>query len=119
MRLFNCQVRLCYEKNLIKTERLLSYNLNQLQEMSDLKMLKCFQKNATPGKAYKIFRGQKKSRNLGLIIEYDGKKQMDVWPTKECNKLGGTDGTIFPPFLKKEEGLESYSSDLCRCFFFV
>ncbi|XP_044748496.1 sensory neuron membrane protein 1-like isoform X2 [Coccinella septempunctata] len=71
-------------------------------------------KNATPGKPFKIYRGQKKSRNLGLIIEYDGKKQMDVWSTKECNKFGGTDGTIFPPFLKKEEGLESFSSDLCR-----
>lgn len=54
------------------------------------------------------------SHDVGRILEYDDKPEMDTWPTKECNQYHGTDGTIFPPFLTKEEGLASYAPDLCR-----
>ncbi|KAJ8948285.1 hypothetical protein NQ318_020772 [Aromia moschata] len=72
------------------------------------------QKNATPGKRIKAYRGSLDYRNVGRIVEYDGSQKIDVWPTDNCNKIMGTDGTIFPPFLKKEEGLVSFAPDLCR-----
>ncbi|KAK9875891.1 hypothetical protein WA026_009678 [Henosepilachna vigintioctopunctata] len=95
---------------------------SQLQQSPDLRHISDDEfgfsligpKNATPGKLFRVYRGKKKSNDLGKIVEFDGKKNMEIWPTKECNKLRGTDGTIFPPFLNKENGLVSFSPDLCR-----
>nr|CAH7722186.1 unnamed protein product [Callosobruchus chinensis] len=71
-------------------------------------------KNGTEGKRIKAYRGTKKSRNVGKIVEYDGAEKMSSWPTDECNVIDGTDGTIFPPFLEPEDGIVSYAPDLCR-----
>lgn len=72
------------------------------------------QKNATGGKRVKVFRGIKNSHDLGRVVEHNHEKMMKVWPTKACNEYQGTDGTIFPPLLQKDEGLWSFSPDLCR-----
>lgn len=59
-------------------------------------------------------RGAKISRDVGKIVEFDGQTELKVWNGSECNRIGGTDGTIFPPLLDKEEGILSFSWDLCR-----
>ncbi|KAK4886688.1 hypothetical protein RN001_002959 [Aquatica leii] len=61
-----------------------------------------------------VKRGIKKSHDVGLVVAYDGAKEMTAWPTKECNQFVGTDSTIFPPFMTKEEGVAAYAPDLCR-----
>lgn len=71
-------------------------------------------KNKTLEGRFKVKRGIKNSHDLGRVLEYEDKKQMDIWGSKECNQYHGTDSTIFPPFLKREEGLWSYAPDLCR-----
>lgn len=62
----------------------------------------------------KVKRGIKVMHDLGRVVEYDGKKEMSAWSTKECNQYVGTDSTIFPPFLTKEEGIAAFAPDLCR-----
>lgn len=47
-------------------------------------------------------------------MKYDDAETMNVWPTEECNAIKGTDGTVFPPLLNKEESVFSFSNDLCR-----
>ncbi|KAL1489742.1 hypothetical protein ABEB36_013677 [Hypothenemus hampei] len=71
-------------------------------------------KNATPGKRIKAFRGSQDFHLVGRIVTYDTKFKMEVWNDTKCDVIFGTDGTIFPPMLKKEEGLASFSPDLCR-----
>uniref|UniRef100_A0AAR5PYB4 Sensory neuron membrane protein 1 n=1 Tax=Dendroctonus ponderosae TaxID=77166 RepID=A0AAR5PYB4_DENPD len=71
-------------------------------------------KNGTAGKRIKAFRGTQDFHKVGRIIEFDGKSKLDVWNNSKCDTIVGTDGTIFPPMLKKEEGLASFAPDLCR-----
>ncbi|KAJ8915890.1 hypothetical protein NQ315_015503 [Exocentrus adspersus] len=71
-------------------------------------------RNDTVGKRVKVSRGISNSRNLGKVLEIDGKRQLSLWGTQDCNTFKGTDGWIFPPLLNPEEGIWSYSTDLCR-----
>lgn len=52
--------------------------------------------------------------DLGQVVEFEGKPKLDMWGSEECNTYGGTDSTIFPPFLKEEDGLVSFAPDICR-----
>nr|WKF45046.1 sensory neuron membrane protein 1a [Podabrus annulatus] len=61
-----------------------------------------------------VKRGIKKSHDVGRVMAYDNAREMSVWPTKECNQYVGTDSTIFPPFMTREEGVAAYAPDLCR-----
>lgn len=51
---------------------------------------------------------------LGQVLEYEGEDELNVWPGDECNKLKGTDSTIFAPLMKPSDGLWTFSADLCR-----
>ncbi|XP_025831744.1 sensory neuron membrane protein 1 isoform X2 [Agrilus planipennis] len=63
---------------------------------------------------FTVKRGLKNYKDIGRVVEFDNKPNMNVWPTKECNEYHGTDSTIFPPLLQKEEGIVAFSPDICR-----
>lgn len=41
---------------------------------------------------------------------------MESWYDDECNKFFGSDGTIYPPFRKKEDGFSLFIPQMCRAF---
>lgn len=38
---------------------------------------------------------------------------MTAWPGEECNRIIGTDGILFPPFIKKDEPLSFFNKQIC------
>lgn len=55
-------------------------------------------------------------RDLNQYKLFDGKPLLPFWNQQPpgCNKIGGTDGEFFSPFLQDNQAVEVYSVDLCR-----
>lgn len=56
--------------------------------------------------------------NLGLYQNMNGMETRNVWGDEECDRVRGTDGSIFPPNLVRDRNatLEIYTKDMCRTF---
>ncbi|KAG8281617.1 hypothetical protein J6590_055338 [Homalodisca vitripennis] len=68
---------------------------------------------------YTVKRGTEDGQEIGRLVAVDGKPELTFW-RGECNKIQGTDASVFPPFRQMENGsLTAYSSELCRVLFGV
>ncbi|XP_053212123.1 platelet glycoprotein 4-like isoform X2 [Panonychus citri] len=74
-------------------------------------------KNATDEGEFRVHTGAKKIKNLLHIESWKGSPQVDFWiENSTCNNIVGTDGSAFPPNVKKNSKLEIFTTDLCRSF---
>lgn len=71
------------------------------------------QYNDTISGVYKVLRGKRYPRELGKIVELDGKDKMKTWKTDKCNEYRGTDGLIFPPFQTIDQPVTFFIKQLC------
>jgi len=86
----------------------LSYGLS-------VKRFVILQKNGSTDGEYKIQTGVGDSSLFGETILYNGKSTLGFWePLSHCDKINGSDGSIFPPFVEKSWRIPIFSSDLCR-----
>lgn len=51
---------------------------------------------------------------MGEILTVDGKDKLSFWKTEECNKISGTDGSVFHPGISDADTLNIFNKDLCR-----
>lgn len=51
---------------------------------------------------------------MGKIFSFNGKSSLDGWPSEYCNKIDGSDGTIFPPILDSSTLINAFHPDACR-----
>lgn len=76
------------------------------------------QANNTDLGKFTVYRGKNVSHDIGRVVSFNDDTEMDVWDADECNQYVGTDSTIFPPFMKKEEGLKIYLPTKTMFFFY-
>lgn len=61
-----------------------------------------------------IFTGVDDITKYGIIDRYNGRTHLPHWSSESCNRLNGSDGSIFPPHITKNTTLYVYDKDLCR-----
>lgn len=71
-------------------------------------------KNSTSMDRVTVFTGVEDITKYGIIERYNGRTHLPHWRTEECNRLNGSDGSIFPPHITKNTTLYVYEKDLCR-----
>jgi len=63
---------------------------------------------------YTMYTGEGDPNKLATIQSFNGVEEMDHWNTSECNKVHGSDGAAFHPYIKKSETLWFFNDQLCR-----
>jgi scavenger receptor class B protein 1 len=71
-------------------------------------------KNSTHNERVTVWTGTTDITKFGIIERYNGKTHLSHWKTEECNRLNGSDGSIFPPHITKDTILKVFEKDLCR-----
>lgn len=73
------------------------------------------QKNGTPDvNTITVKRGMKDIQEVGQVVLYNGKPEMDYWSGMPCNEIKGTDTTMFAPFLEASVDIWSFGAEICR-----
>lgn len=72
--------------------------------------------NGTDCGELEIFSGVKNIKNLGLVKQWKGNSSLPYWHDA-CNKISGSDGTLWHPFVEKSETLYIFNIDLCRSLY--
>ena len=60
-------------------------------------------------------RGIKNIKELGQVVQFNGENALNIWSGDKCNKLTGSDSTIFPPFLTPQDPVAAFTPEICRC----
>lgn len=76
-------------------------------------------KNATVSDTFSIMTGYSDYNDKGKIIDWNGSKKLDLWESENANLINGTDGTMFAPFMTRDQNIFSFSSDMCRSYHLV
>ncbi|XP_010022265.1 PREDICTED: platelet glycoprotein 4 isoform X2 [Nestor notabilis] len=74
--------------------------------------------NGTFDGLYKVNTGQNDIKKTAIIESYKDKRNLSYWEG-HCDLVNGTDGASFPPFVKKDQVLRFFSSDICRSIYGV
>lgn len=73
-------------------------------------------KNATNDSSYIIGTGVNSVGNVGKILDWAGSGQLPRpwWSNSWSRMINGTDGSLYPPFVKKTDRPQLFISDICR-----
>ncbi|XP_048157762.1 platelet glycoprotein 4 isoform X3 [Corvus hawaiiensis] len=74
--------------------------------------------NGTSDGPYSVYTGTEDISKTAIIESYKNKRTLSYWPD-HCDMVNGTDGASFPPFVKKNQVLRFFSSDICRSIYGV
>lgn len=59
-------------------------------------MLCCWYKaNASSVGRFTVYRGVQDISKLGEVVTFNGEEEVDAWDDEKCNKITGTDSTVY------------------------
>jgi hypothetical protein len=74
-------------------------------------------KNGTMNDLMTMYTGKQDVNKLGVITRFNGEESLRHWSGEECNRIDGTDGSMFPPHLvRRNATIHVFASDMCRRF---
>ncbi|NXF20510.1 CD36 protein, partial [Rhodinocichla rosea] len=74
--------------------------------------------NGTTDGPYSVYTGTEDITKTAIIESYKNKRTLSYWKG-HCDMVNGTDGASFPPFVRKDQVLRFFSSDICRSIYGV
>ncbi|KAK0417647.1 hypothetical protein QR680_013126 [Steinernema hermaphroditum] len=81
-----------------------------------------FKQNGTSEGTYLIDNGVSNSaRNFGKILTFNDEKAIpsSTWSSPLATVINGTDGSVFHPYIEKDERLEVFVPSLCRSIYLI
>lgn len=66
---------------------------------------------------FTIHTGYKDIAQVAKVVSFNGVTKLNYWSTEQTNMLNGTDASLFPPNIKKDEDIYSYNADMCRSYY--
>jgi hypothetical protein len=63
---------------------------------------------------YTVYTGEGNPYNSSKISHYNGQKSLNIWNNDQCNKVQGSDGATFNPYIQMEDTLWYFNSMFCR-----
>nr|AYO99755.1 scavenger receptor class B member 1 [Apostichopus japonicus] len=63
---------------------------------------------------YTVYDGTEDQSMLNTFDRFNGRTELDWWFSPEANMLNGTDGTMYHPYISRDEKLELFHPDVCR-----
>jgi len=63
---------------------------------------------------YSMYTGEGDPYTLSNIQSFNGNQQLSFWNSSECNRVHGSDGASFNPYIKKGDTLWFFNDQLCR-----
>jgi scavenger receptor class B protein 1 len=71
-------------------------------------------KNMSSDGVYVVYTGSDDLTRLGQIKSFKGQEYYNVWPSPECDKIIGGEGSFNPPMLDMKSKVDIMVGDLCR-----
>ena len=61
-----------------------------------------------------MYTGERNPYNLSTISSFNGNEHLSFWKGETCNKVHGSDGATFNPYIQPSETLWFFNDQLCR-----
>ncbi|CAJ0580968.1 unnamed protein product, partial [Mesorhabditis spiculigera] len=77
--------------------------------------------NGTNDGVYEVSDGVEDSSTLAKVLKWNGEDHVDNswWSDDEARKIRGTEGSLFPPFIQKDQRIYVFITQLCRSVYLV
>lgn len=89
----------------------------RIQNIYENKQYLYLQRRGVSQESFTVNSGVGDLKKLNVIDNFNGKPKLDLWSTDKCNRIDGTDGSQFPPYLMNQKHqLEVFIKAFCRKF---